>query len=256
MPTPTTIRSIAVETLDIPLNEPFGIAGGAQDVARNLLVTLELADGTLGYGEAAPFAAFNGETQEQARAAILAARATLEGADVREWRTIAATLVRTVSKADSARCALETAVIDGLTRQARMPLWAFFGGASTSLETDMTITTGSVEHAANAARGVLARGIRTIKIKIGSGDVALDVERVAAIHAVAPDSPLMLDGNCGFSGDSALELLAALQSRGITPVLFEQPVPKDDWAGLHQVSRWGHVPVATDETVRSSRSWR
>lgn len=60
--TPTTIRALSVERLDIPLFAPFGISGGAQEVARNLLVTVELADGTRGYGEAAPFPAFNGET--------------------------------------------------------------------------------------------------------------------------------------------------------------------------------------------------
>ena len=43
MPTPTTIRALSVETLDIPLHTPFGIAGGAQDLARNLLATVELA---------------------------------------------------------------------------------------------------------------------------------------------------------------------------------------------------------------------
>jgi L-Ala-D/L-Glu epimerase len=63
MTNPTVIRSIAIEDLNIPLLEPFGIATGAQTQANNLLVTLELADGTRGYGEAAPFPAVNGETQ-------------------------------------------------------------------------------------------------------------------------------------------------------------------------------------------------
>ena len=83
MPTPTTIGRLSVETLDIPLHTPFSIAGGTQHVAQNLLVTVELADGTRGYGEAAPFPAYNSETQELARAAIEAARTTVEDADVR-----------------------------------------------------------------------------------------------------------------------------------------------------------------------------
>ena len=47
---PTDIRALHVALLDIPLFEPFGISGGAQAAANNVLVTLELADGTLGYG--------------------------------------------------------------------------------------------------------------------------------------------------------------------------------------------------------------
>src|SRR4051794_39316978 len=126
--TPTMVRRLEVSALDIPLREPFGIAQGAQDLARNLLVTVTLEDGSRGYGEAAPFPAFNGETQASARAAIEAARDLVVGADARGWRRIAGALVASGAPG-SARCALETAVLDALTRRAGLPLWAFFGGA-------------------------------------------------------------------------------------------------------------------------------
>jgi L-alanine-DL-glutamate epimerase-like enolase superfamily enzyme len=252
MSAPTTIRSLAVEDLDIPLHAPFGIAGGAQDVARNLLVTVELADGTRGYGEAAPFPAFNGETQASARAAVEAARGRVEGADVREWRPIAAALGETIGGAGSARCAIETAVLDALARRAGLPLWVFFGGAGSALETDMTVTTGSVEEASSAALAILGRGISTIKVKVGSGDLDLDLRRVVAISAVAPDSPLILDGNGGMRADEALQLMGALHAQNIRPALLEQPVPGDDWEGMAQLARWGDVAVAADESANSA----
>lgn len=252
MTAPTTIRSLSVEHLDIPLFAPFGISGGAQDVARNLLVTVELADGTRGYGEAAPFPAFNGETQASARAAIERARLGIEGSDVREWRAVAGYLRDRIAAAGSARCAIETALLDALTKRVGMPLYVFFGGAADALETDMTITTGSVEQASSDALAILDRGITTIKVKIGSGDVQLDLARLVAIHAVAPDSPLILDGNGGMSADEALELVGALHIQHIRPVLLEQPVPGDDWAGMAQLARWGGVPVAADETASSA----
>jgi L-alanine-DL-glutamate epimerase-like enolase superfamily enzyme len=254
MPAPTTIRAVSVENLDIPLFAPFGIAGGAQDIARNLLVTVEVAAGTRGFGVAAPFPAFNGETQDIARAAVEAARAVVEGADAREWRRVAAAIRPAMGPVGSAQCAIETAVLDALTRHMRVPLWAFFGGASTSLETDMTITTGSVDDAFAAAQDILDRGIRTIKIKIGSGDIALDLDRVSAVAAVAPSAPLILDGNAGFAADDALQLLAQLYERGVRVALLEQPVAKDDWEGLAQVAQWGGVPVAADETAADASS--
>jgi L-alanine-DL-glutamate epimerase-like enolase superfamily enzyme len=252
MTAPTTIRSLSVERLDIPLFAPFGISGGAQDVARSLLVTVELADGTRGYGEAAPFPAFNGETQQSARAAVEATRPAIEGSDVREWRPIAAYLRQRIGGAGSARCAIETALLDALTKRASMPLYAFFGGAGNALETDMTITTGSVEQASTAALDILGRGISTIKVKIGSGDLQLDLARLVAIHAVAPDSPLILDGNGGMSADEALELIGALHIQNIRPALLEQPVPGDDWAGMAQLARWGGAPLAADESASST----
>lgn len=250
----TTIRALHVERLDIPLRAPFGIASGAQELARNLLVTLELADGTRGYGEAAPFPAFNGETQASALAAIEAARPRVEGADVREWRAIAAMLRGAIGNVGSARCAIETAVLDALTRRAGMPLYVFFGGASNALETDMTITTGTVEAAALAAREIRNRGIRVIKVKIGAGDPALDLERIGAIHTVAPDAPLILDGNGGMNAGAALALLDGLRARGLRPALLEQPVPADDWEGLRQLTRLSGVPVAADESAASAAS--
>jgi L-alanine-DL-glutamate epimerase-like enolase superfamily enzyme len=252
MTAPTTIRALSGDPLDIPLHAPFGISGGVQDLARNLLITVELADGTRGYGEAAPMPVFNGETQALAQAAIEAARTTVEGADAREWRRIAAALHRAIGPIGSAQCAIETAILDALTRYGRIPLWAFFGGASTSLETDMTITTGSPEAAQAAARDILARGIRTIKIKIGGGAISADVERVRAIHETAPDASLILDGNGGYTADYALELMAVLQANRIPIALLEQPVPRDDWDGLYQVTRWAGVPVAADESLASA----
>jgi L-alanine-DL-glutamate epimerase-like enolase superfamily enzyme len=210
-----------------------------------------LADGTRGYGEAAPFPAFNGETQAGTLAAIDAVRAGVEGADARAWRPIAAHLREAIYNSGSARCAIETAILDALTRHYGIPLYAFFGGASTSLHTDMTITTGSVDEAASAALDILGRGISTIKVKIGGGELAHDLERIIAIHAVAPDAPLILDGNGGMRAESALELLGALHVQNIRPALLEQPVPADDWAGLRQLAQWAGVPVAADETASS-----
>jgi L-alanine-DL-glutamate epimerase-like enolase superfamily enzyme len=249
---PTQICSLTAVPLNIPLFTPFGIAGGAQAVAQNVLVTVTLADGTQGYGEAAPFPAFNGETQDGTLAAIAAVQSDLIGADVRNWRLLATQLRSAIPAAGSARCALETAILDALTRHHQVPLYVFFGGASTHLHTDMTITTGSAAEAAAAALDILQRGISTIKVKIGGTHLAHDLERLVAIHAVAPEAPLILDGNGGMNADNALELLGALHVQHIRPALLEQPVPADDWAGLRQLAEWAGVPVAADETASSA----
>jgi L-alanine-DL-glutamate epimerase-like enolase superfamily enzyme len=62
-----SISEVSFRAFDVPLDEPFGIAGGTQHVAKNVLVEVRLADGTRGLGEAAPFPAVNGETQDDAR---------------------------------------------------------------------------------------------------------------------------------------------------------------------------------------------
>ncbi len=46
----TMIRAVTARALDVALTEPFAIATGAQALAQNVLVRLELADGTVGWG--------------------------------------------------------------------------------------------------------------------------------------------------------------------------------------------------------------
>jgi L-alanine-DL-glutamate epimerase-like enolase superfamily enzyme len=251
---PTVIRSLEVDRLDIPLHAPFGISGGAQTTANNGLVTVELADGSRGYGEAAPLPPYNGETQADALAALQAAQTWVVGRDAGNWRELGAEFRRgAAAGSGSALCAFETALIDALTRSQRLPMWKFFGGASTELETDMTVTTGTPAEAAAAARDVCARGIRMIKVKVGgSFDPAHDLARVAAIHEAAPDAPLILDGNAGLTRTAAAELVHGLKRRNIVPALLEQWLAKDDLEGMRALGAESGWMVAADESVTSA----
>ena len=257
---PSRIRAVEITALDIPLFEPFGISGGAQAAANNVLVALELDGGIRGFGEAAPLPAYNGETQRDALTTLEAARPWLAGRTVglNNWRELAAEFrTRGGAKCGSAQCAFEMALLDALTKQAGEPLWKFFGGKGTTLETDMTVTTGTAAEAADATRAILRRGIRMIKVKVGGKKgPAHDLERVAAIHAVAPDSPLSLDGNAGVSREAASEIVRGLKARGIAPALLEQWLAKDDLAGARALMAESGWLVAADETVTSAADAR
>ncbi len=252
------IRAFDFRSLDIPLHTPFGISGGAQEMANNVLVTVELDGGIIGHGEAAPLPPYNGETQADVLATLAGARGWLVGRDADGWHQLAAEF-RTRGGADcgSAQCAFEMALLDALTRRAGVPLWKYFGGAGTELETDMTVTTGSADEAAAAARAIRDRRIRVIKVKVGGpGGPAHDLARLAAIHEVAPDAPLILDGNAGLSRTDAGALVRGLRDRGITPALLEQWLAKDDLAGMRALGEESGWLVAADESVCSAHDAR
>jgi len=250
--TPTKIAAVEASALDLPLTEPFAIATGAPVAAANVLVRLTLADGTVGLGEAAPFAEVSGETQTSSLEAIVSARDWLVGRDARNYRPLSAALGEALGRQAAARCALEMAIFDALTRHWRMPLWVFFGGHGTAIDTDMTITAGDADHAARAAAAVLARGISTIKIKVGALSPEQDAERVGAVRRIAPQAPLIVDANGGYTPDEAMRLLDRLNAGGIALELFEQPVGPSDWAEFRRRTARRGIRLCADESARSA----
>jgi L-Ala-D/L-Glu epimerase len=257
-PNPAAVRSLSVSRLDIPLRAPFGISRGTQGSAENVLAKVELCDGTLGYGEAAPFPAFNGETQSGALGLLLLAASWLPGRDAAQWRGVAAEFrARGGPACGSAQCALETALLDAVCRRDGVPLWRFFGGAGTELETDMTVTIGTSGEAGQAARSIRRRGFRMIKAKVGGpGGAGADLERISAILEAAPGSPLILDGNAGMDRPRAMELANGLRSRGIAPVLLEQWLPKDDLDGMRALGDETGWTIVADESVTTAADAR
>lgn len=244
------IADVRAEPWNIALTEPFGIATGAQLEARNVLVRVVLADGTVGLGEAAPFPAVNGETQEDALRATRDLAPSLVGQDASRHRWIASLIREGTASSPSARAALESAVLDAVLRQSRLSLWRFFGGAEESLETDITIVTGDAEHARSSAARAVLEGFRTLKIKVGGGELDLDVARLSAITEVAPDARLVLDANGSLSVDQAVELVERVGAPRIA--LFEQPTAAGDLEGMRAVRRRTRVKVAADESARSA----
>jgi len=180
---PLTIRSLRSTPLNIPLRAPFGISQGYLDVAANALVTIELSDGTIGHGEAAPFPAYNGETQSACLEQLAQAAAWIPGRDAADWKALSADFrTRSGPGCGSALCALESALLDALTRRESIPLWRFFGGAGTELETDMTVTTGTPDEARVAAGLIRKRGIRVIKAKVDGFEYSPTVYAFGDVH--------------------------------------------------------------------------
>ena len=247
----TIIQSVTVEPLTIPLLEPFTISTGSVSEARNVLITISLRDGSVGYGECAPFPPSTGESQETALAAARGCINLLQGRDASCWRALSK-VIHSVYYSQTTVCAgMEMAILDALTRSYGIPLYVFLGGASTSVETDMSIPLVMPEHAYELAQDTVKRGIKRIKIKVG-GDLREDVDRVETVRSGAPQLGITLDANQGYTPGQALLCLEALDDRDIRPLLLEQPVHKDDYEGLRYVTQHTTVPIAADESASNA----
>jgi L-alanine-DL-glutamate epimerase-like enolase superfamily enzyme len=149
---------------------------------------------------------------------------------------------------------VEVAVLDALTRHAGLDLLHFFGGAREALETDMTITTGTLEEASVAARSIHTAGFKTIKLKVGGRPLAEDLQRLRAVCEAAPSAQLIVDANASMSAGEAVALVRSACDEEIPLALFEQPCAAEDLQGLAAVRAVGGCPVAADESATNARS--
>ncbi|MBC3539499.1 dipeptide epimerase [Rufibacter sediminis] len=250
--TSTKIASVRYQPLNLPLIEPFAIATGTQYQVENVVVQITLEDGTIGLGEAAPFPAVSGETQQSTLAVLGELEKHLLQKDVKSWRTLAQELKQLAPQAPSARCGLEMAILDALCKHYQMPLYVFFGGVQTQLKTDLTITAGDEAHAAASARSIVERGFSIIKVKTEGVDVDYDLRRLQAIHNAAPGAKLIVDGNCGYDLVRAQDFVNRAAEAGIPVILLEQPLPRESWEDLAVLATTCPFPIAADESARSA----
>ena len=64
------IRKVEFWPVDVPITDPFVVATGARTIAENVFLRITLANGSRGYGEAAPFPEVGGETRESCLTAL------------------------------------------------------------------------------------------------------------------------------------------------------------------------------------------
>lgn len=247
----TRIRSVEAEPLDVPLIEPFVIAIGRLDQVRNVLITVTLENGVIGYGEAAPLEPINGENQATVLAVAQTLGPLLVGRDVSEWRSLSTFMAGIFGAQCAARAGIEMAFLDALTKTMGVPLYTFFGGVNAEVETDISIPIVTAAHARELAAAIAGQGVRVIKLKVGSG-LDEDVARALAVSEGAPTCALTLDANQGYTASEAVELVRRLRDHDVRVRLFEQPVARDDLFGLKFVTEQCRVPVAADETVASA----
>ncbi len=244
----TKIKNVAIEAINIPLDEPFTIAIGTKYAIENVLITIQLENGMEGYGEAAPLEPINGENQATALAALNSCREFLIGQDVANYRQIARHLKSVFRAQVTARTAIEMALIDAFTKSLNIPLFQFWGGAEQTIETDYTIDIVTPDVAKLNAAKLKQKGYRTLKTKVGK-NLVHDIDRLLAIREGAPDCRLMLDANQGYSPSEAVHFLEELEKNNIRPELFEQPVIKHDLRGMKFVKDHSSVPIGADESV-------
>lgn len=244
----TTLQSLRIYKLLVPLKEPFVISLGPLAAAQNLVVVLRTAGGLVGYGECSPFPTINGESVDTGFVVGPYLARALKGRDALDLAGCLAEMDRLIYGNSSIKSAFDMALHDLAAQHAGLPLYAFLGGKNNKiLTTDMTVSLGPPEKMRADAVRFQQGGFPAIKVKLG-GPLAEDVARVRAIRAgIGPAHPLRVDANQGWqTAERAIAVLQALAEFNIEHC--EEPILRQHFMELSRVRAASLIPIMADES--------
>lgn len=233
-----SIHSVTVRVARIPLHTTYRVSGAVFDHFEPIIVEVRDSDGRYGFGEAVISEGYSHESFE---------------GGLRYCRDIAPSLLG--KSLDEAGALLEPGIQDYPT--AASTLFSALDVLADHPLLDVPETTPvplldpvhshEPEALAEELETLVARGFRTLKVKVGF-DVDADLERVRTIQAVLDGrAEIRLDANRGYNRAEGCRFAAALDPDGIQ--LFEQPCASDDWDSNGAVARVSNVPVMMDESI-------
>jgi L-alanine-DL-glutamate epimerase-like enolase superfamily enzyme len=240
---------LSLRSVSAPMRAPFVAGHGTVTERELVLVSLEAADGRVGYGEAAPLQSYDGVSAAEVAAALEDCRPVLEA--YRDAAPIADVLARCgeATVLSQALAAIDLALWDLAGRRTREPVWRLLGAdAPAPVAVNWTIAAADRSGAAHEAAQARADGFSAVKVKVAIGD---DAGRLAAVRAFAgPQMAIRIDANGAWSPDVALATLDALEPVGIE--LCEEPVA--GLAAIRALKRVTRVPLALDESAEDPQA--
>jgi L-Ala-D/L-Glu epimerase / N-acetyl-D-glutamate racemase len=251
--------TLRLETLVLPLRDPFVIARASHGEGRTITTVLaELRDdadgpgGPVGLGEGYPDP-YYGETPEtmaavaplllealgpvelDLRGLLADARAALEAAD--------GLMHAAIGHHGAVKCAIDIALHDLVGKRLGLPVRVILDVPGEIPPTDFTL--GIDAPAVVAERARRAADFPALKIKVGG---PADIETLEAVRSVFA-GPIRVDANTGWTPEGALALLPHLERLGVE--LIEQPFPARRLDQLRWLQERSSLPLVADESAVS-----
>ena len=238
----------------LPLARP--LPGTGEGERAGLLLCLEAAGGERALGDCAPLPGFSTESLSEAReqlarfAAAMAGRPVPPALEVLDGGFEA--WLGPAGYAPAVRFAIEAAVLDLLAARRGRSLARLLTPSPPPAITVAGLVDRGEREAVTAARELVARGHRVIKLKVG-GDPALEAARVDAVRmAMGRGTRLRLDANRSWPADGARFFLASLAAGADPAAAAVEYVeePARTLAELRTLDGAGGPPLALDEGLR------
>src|SRR5262245_5554908 len=107
-----------------------------------------------------------------------------------------------------------------------------------------------LKHYPEEAAGLVKRGLRAMKMRLGGLPISRDAATAAAVRqAVGPDIKLMADGNGAYTVHGAIQMGRELDRLGF--YWFEEPLPEAHYAGYERLRDKLEIALAGGEVLDS-----
>jgi muconate cycloisomerase len=248
---PVLIRRVDAIPVALPLKAAMKMAAETIATAQNLLVRIEAADGTIGWGEAAAAPTMTGDTQGGMVAAVRDHLAPmLVGKDACDWPALRQALHRALAGNGGAHSAVEIAILDLVGRASGRRLIDLLARPRRNAVQPMWLLgNATAEQDVAEAHERKREGFHFFKLKIGVKPLKKEIAIAHALREALPRTPLCADANCGLTLAAARAYVEKTRSARL--MFVEQPLAHDDIKGLRALTRGSKVPIGVDEGIHS-----
>jgi L-Ala-D/L-Glu epimerase len=228
---------VSYKILHLPFTHPFTISKATKTHQPTFIVELEFM-GIKGYGEAPAITYYNIPVEKMVedieRKKVFVEKFAFSDPE-RYWHY----LHHLFPQNNFLVCALDIAAWDLYGKLKRKPLYQLWNlDMAAAPLTDYTIGIDTIE---KMVAKMKEKPWPIYKVKVG---VDGDVEMVAALRQQT-DAVLRVDANAGWTLEQALQKIPQLQTLGVE--LIEQPLAKEDWAGMKVLYEKSALPLYADE---------
>jgi o-succinylbenzoate synthase len=243
-----------VQQRSLLLRRPFKTSGWTLTKRDILLFSIHDDElGLSGWGEAAPLPTFGTERYSVCHRALENAANAFKRRGVISSRDIPDidALIPALREAPTARFAVECALLDMQSRMNGISIAETLGGKyRSSIAVNLVIGAGSAAESAAAAEEAWRNGYGCLKLKVGSGALDEDIDRIRAVRLAVPAEMLLrLDANCAWDFEEAEQALREFAPYDIEYI--EQPVPPTQVDELAALTVLGIIPIAADESAQN-----
>ena len=225
------------KTFNLPFKYPFTISKGTKTQQPTFIAELDF-NGIKGYGEAPAISYYNIPVEKmitdlEARKMLVEKYALTD--PERYWHY----LHHLFPQNPFLVCALDIAAWDIIGKLRQMPLYKYWDGDfKLAPLTDYTIGIDSIEKMVEKLK---EKPWPVYKIKLGTKE---DIKIIQALRKHT-DAIFRVDANAGWQLEEAIEIIPVLKELGVE--LVEQPLAKDDWAGMKILYEKSVLPLFADE---------